>query len=356
VLWIVYLLIRRLLELVRLVCRRPIDNEVELLALRHEIAVLRRQVPRPRLEERDRLLLAALSWVVERARWQSFLVRPSTLLRWHRERVRRHWTYPRRGPGRPPLPAETQELIIRLATENPSWGVLRVRGELLKLGVAVSASAIRRLVRASGLGPAPRRSDRTWAAFIRAQAKSILAMDFFTVDTVFLHRLYVLFVIEVGSRQLRVLGVTEHPNQAWVLQQAPNLVMAVEDPDQPVRFVVRDRDAKFSSAMDAVFQTQGVEILRCPIRSPRANAFAERVVRTLRTECLDHLLIIGRRHLETVLRTYVAHYHAERPHRGLYLRVPDSDHPTPATHHHNRTVRRRDVLGGLIHEYHLSAA
>jgi putative transposase len=176
------------------------------------------------------------------------------------------------------------------------------------------------------------------------------------VDTVFLHRLYVLFVIEVGSRRLRVLGVTEHPNEGWAVQQARNLMMDSDDRDQRVGFVVHDRDAKFTSAMDAVFEAEGVEILRCPIRSPRANAFAERLVRTLRTECLDHLLIISRRHLDTVLRTYVAHYNAERPHRGLDLRAPDSDHPTPATHHLNRTVRRPDVLGGLIHEYHPSAA
>jgi transposase InsO family protein len=181
-------------------------------------------------------------------------------------------------------------------------------------------------------------------------------MDFFTVDTVFLHRLDVVFIIEVGSRRLPVLGVTQHTNGGWAVQHAPNLMMAIEHRDQPVRFVVGDRDAKFTSALDAVFESEGVEILRSPIRSPRANAFAERVVRTLRTECLDHLRVIGRRHLATVLRIYVAHYNAERPHRGLELRSPESGHPSPAAHHSNRTVGRRDVLGGLIHEYHLSAA
>jgi putative transposase len=222
--------------------------------------------------------------------------------------------------------------------------------------VKVSATAIRTLIRSKGLGPAPRRSDDRWITFLRAQAKGILATAFFSVDTVSLKRLFVLFVIEVDSRRLHLCGVTESPKEPWVAQQARNLTMTMAERGQSFRFLVRDRDTKFTSSVDAVFEAEGIEILRCPPRLPRANAFSERVVRTLRSDVLDHLLIIGRRHLERVVRGYVAHYNAERPHRGLDLRAPDGTLSETTSHRMPGSVRRRDVLGGLIHEYHLEAA
>ncbi len=276
---------------------------------------------------------------------------PRTLLRWHRELVRRKWTYRRRGPGRPSLAPESVELIVRIAKENPRWGYLRIRGELLKLGVRVSATAIRTILRRNGLGPAPRRTGPSWTEFLRSQAHAILAFDFFTVETAWLRTLYVLVVIELGSRRVQILGVTSNPHSAWVTQQARNLALGERLHD--IRFVVRDRDAKFSGPFDEVCRSEDVRVIRTLIQASKANAFAERWVRTVRRECLDNLLILGRRHLERVLREYVRHYNQNRPHRGLALAVPE---PSLVEAVGNGVVRRHDRLAGLIHEYYREAA
>jgi transposase InsO family protein len=245
------------------------------------------------------------------------------------------------------------DLIVRLGRENPRWGYQRIRGELLKLGIRISATTIRTIMLRHGMNPAPRRAGPTWTQFLRSQAAGILATDFFTVETIGLKTLYVLFFIELSTRRVRPAGVTAHPDSAWVTQQARNL--AIEERLSGVRFLVRDRDAKFSGPFDVVLRAEGVRVIRTPIRSPRANAFAERFVRTVRRECLDHLLIYGRRHLERVLQAYVAHYDEERPHRGLRLAVP-AGYRAPQVRGTTRTmVERRDVLGGLIHEYHRAA-
>jgi putative transposase len=206
----VYLALRRVFDLVLLCFRSAQAKEIEILVLRHELAVLRRQHPRPRLQPTDRALLAALSRLLPRARWSVFLARPETLLRWHRRMVARRWTYPTTSNGRPAISDEAQQLVVRLARENPRWGYQRIHGELLRLGYRVSASSIRRILRAHGLDPAPRRAATSWRAFLRQQAAGILACDFFTVDTVFLQRVYVLFVIELGSRRVHLAGVTAH--------------------------------------------------------------------------------------------------------------------------------------------------
>jgi transposase InsO family protein len=259
-----------------------------------------------------------------RGLWSSFVIRPETLLRWHRELVRRKWTYKRRNhPGRPPIEPEVWDLIVRLGRENPRWGYQRIRGELLKLGIRVSATTVRSTLLRHGLHPAPRRIGPTWIQFLRSQAAGILACDFFTVETIRLKTIFVFFFIELQSRRAHVVGVTGHPDSAWVTQQARNL--AIDERLGDVRFLVRDRDAKFSGPFDEVLRTEGVRVIRTPIRAPRANAFAERFVRTVRRECLDHVLIHGPRHLNRVLRSYVAHYVKERPHRGLSLAVPASD-------------------------------
>jgi len=297
------------------------------------------------------MLLAAASRVLSRDRWMTFVVTPRTLLRWHRELGRRKWTYRRRGPGRPPIDPETVELILRMARENPRWGYPRIRGELLKLGVRVSATAIRTILRRHGLGPAPRRSGPSWSEFLRSQAHGILAFDFFTVETAWLRTLYVLFAIELGSRRVHVLGATATPDSAWVTQQARNLVVGEQLPD--IRFLIRDRDTKFSGPFDEVFRTEDVRIIKTPIRAPRANAFAERWVRTARGECLDHILVLGRRHLGWVLREFVVHYNGSRPHRGLELNVPEWSTVQANT---VGTVSRHDRLGGVIHEYYREAA
>jgi len=299
-----------------LLARGDAAKDLELLVLRHQLTVLHRQVPRPRLQPADRALLAAVSRMLPRTRWSCFFVQPETLLRWHRRLVAGAWTYPHRHTGRPPLDLKVQQLIVRLATENPRWGYQRIQGELLHLGVRVSATAIRTTLRRHGLDPAPRRTTTTWRTFLRQQAAGVLACDFLTVDTVWLRRLYVLFFIELATRRVHLADVTANPNGAWVTQQARNLLLVLGEQGRRVRFLVRDRDAKFSRGFDDVFRSENAEVLVTPVQAPNANAHAERLIRTVRAECLDWLLIVGRGHLEQVLRVYAEHYNAHRPHRA----------------------------------------
>jgi putative transposase len=311
-------------------------------------------VKRPIYRASDKAFLAAASRVLRREAWSAFVVRPETLLRWHRQLVRRKWTRPHRPPGRPSLHPEVRELILRLARENPRWGYQRIRGELLKLGVRVSATTIATLLRRRGLGPAPRRGP-TWGEFLRSQAAGILACDFLTVETIRLKTLYVLVWIELGTRRVHLGGATSNPDSAWVTQQARNLTMALQEEERSPRFLIHDRDTKFSGPFDEVFRSEGLRVVLTPIRAPNANAFCERWVGTVRAECLDWTLILGRRHLERVLRTYIAHYNEARPHRGLALQTPIGS-PSPAVGDPwAGDVRRRDVLGGLLHEYSLAA-
>jgi len=343
-----------LLRLVGALARHGSVSQLQLenAVLRHQVKVLRRTVRRPELRDRDRAFLAAASRALSRDRWASFMITPQTLLRWHREFVKRKWTYRRRGPGRPPLDPDTTDLIIRLGRENPRWGCVRIQGELRKLGIRVGASTVRRILRRAGLGPAPRRTGPTWSEFLRAQSRGALACDFFTVETVLLNTLYVLFFIELSTRRVHVAGTTSRPDSAWVTQQARNLSITGRLEDKHV--LLRDRDAKFSGPFDEVFRTEGLSVVKTPVRAPRANGIAERWVGTARRECLDHILIFGRRHLQGVLGAYAEHYNRARPHRSLELRPPDSGSNSEVVS--KTTVRRRDVLGGLIHEYHRSAA
>jgi putative transposase len=277
-------------------------------------------------------------------------VRPETLLRWHRDLVRRHWAYPHR-PGRPAVAAELRALVVRLARENPTWGYRRIHGELCRLGYndRVGASTVWTILQGAGVDPVPKRSALTWRQFLRAQAKGVLAVDFFTVETVLLKQLYVLFVIEVASRRVHLLGVTAHPVGEWVTQQARNLLMVLEDRVGQFRFLVRDRDTKFTAAFDAVFAAEGISVLRTPARAPQANAYAERWVGTVRRELLDRMLIFGGRQLRSVLAEYVEHYNDHRPHRALGQAPPLGPAKPPVIL--AGMVVRRDRLGGLIHEY-----
>jgi putative transposase len=357
VIWLfVYLALRRSLELVLLCCRSAEAKEAEILVLCHELAVLRRQHPRPRLQPSDRALLATLSRLLPRARWSVFLVQPQTLLRWHRRMVARRWTYVAAHKGRPPLPDDIQQLIVRLAHENPRWGYQRIHGEILRLGSRVSANSIRRVLRAHGLDPAPRRAPTTWRSFLRQQAAGILACDFFTVDTVFLRRVYVLFFIELTSRRVHLAGVTDHPTGLWVAQQARNMVVGFGYQVAAWKFLIRDRDAKFTRTFDDVWRSTGTGIILTPVQAPNANAVADRWVGTVRRECLDQLLIVGREQLVRVLRTYVEHYNRRRPHRSLAHATPVPSERAEARSAPNLgRLRRRDVLGGLIHEYEYAA-
>ena len=239
----------------------------------------------------------------------------------------------------------------------PAGAICGSLGECRNLGVRVSATSVRRILRRHGLGPAPRRTGPTWAQFLRAQARGLLATDFLTVETVGLTRLYVRLVVEVQQRYVHVLGITAHPTGAWVVQQARNLLMGLEEHGHRLRYLIRDRDAKFTGAFDAVFGTAGVEVVKIAPRSPRANAYAERWVRTVRAECRDWTLVWNRRQLYRVLSEYLRHYNTIRPHRSLGLQPPQPASRLTLVEPGSAAsrVQRVDVLGGLIHEYRRAA-
>jgi putative transposase len=334
--------------------RSTASKDIELLVLRHEVAVLRRTKPTPRLDWADRAILAALTRLLPRTVRMHRLVTPGTVLRWHRRMVTRKWTYPNRT-GRPPVSAEITALIGRLAAENRSWGYMRIQGELLKLGHRVSASTIRRVLKALKVPPAPKRhTDTTWRQFLHTQASAMLAVDFFHVDCALtLERLYCLFVIEVGSRYVHILGITANPDGPWTTQQIRNLMMDLGDRAADFRFLVRDRAGQFTASFDAVLTSAGIDAVKIPPRSPRANAYAERFVLTSRTEVTDRMLIFGERHLRRVLAEYARHHNGRRPHRGRQLRPPRPDHPIADVSRDR--IKCRLVLGGLISEYERAA-
>ena len=351
---LLYLIFVRLCGWLVLLGRSSASKDAEVLVLRHEVAVLRRTHPRPRLDWADRAVLAALIRLLPARLRAHRLVTPGTILRWHRRLVTRKWSYPDRI-GRPPVSAEIAALIERLAIENPSWGYKRIQGELLKLGHRVSASTIRRVLRALKIPPAPKRhTDTTWRQFLHTQAATMLATDFFHVDCVVtLQRLYCLFVMEVGSRYVHILGVTANPDGPWTVQQIRNLLMDLGDRAADFQFLVRDRAGQFTASFDAILAGAGIQVVKIPPRSPRANAYAERFVLTARTEVTDRMLIFGERHLRAILAQYEAHYNGRRPHRGRQLRPPQPDQP-PADLTKER-IKRRPVLGGLINEYERAA-
>jgi putative transposase len=359
-----YLGVTNVFALLRLLPRSDQAKDTEILMLRHQIAVLQRQLGDQRIQFQpaDRALLAALLHPLPRPLRQRLrlLVRPDTILRWHRDLIgRRHAAISRpRRRGRPRTPRSIRALALRLARENSTWGYRRIHGELLTLGIKVAASTVWEILHEASIGPAPERTATTWADFLRTQAHALLSADFIETVTMTGARLYILAIIEHATRRIRILGATAHPTAAWVAQAARNLAMDLHDAGSAARYLIRDRDGKYPALFDTILADSGITIVRSGVHVPRMNAIMERWVRTCRRELLDRTLIWNQRHLLHALREYETFYNAHRPHQGIANARPLRALPTPipepgaATRLH---VRRRDRLGGILHEYQHAA-
>jgi putative transposase len=356
---VVYLLVRCLLDCLTVLARGRMSKDAELLVLRHENAVLRRQAGRVRYRPADRLWLAALSRLISRRRWgEVFPVTPATLLTWHRRLVARKQDYAsRRRPGRPSTTAAIRKLVIRIATENPTWGHRRVQGELVRLGHPIASSTVWQILHDAGIDPAPRRAGPTWRQFLAAQARGIIAVDFMHVDTVLLRRFYALIVIEHGTRRAHLAGITAHPDGPWTTQAARNLLMDLGQRAASVKFLIRDRAGQFTSSFDAVFTAAGIKIVASPPQAPRACAICERMIGTLRRELLDRMLIASEHHLRYVLTEYLRHYNTARPHRALSQLTPAQAGTCPPepVNLADHCIHRKQILAGLTNEYYDAA-
>ncbi|MDN3058385.1 integrase core domain-containing protein [Streptomyces sp. SRF1] len=359
---LLYLTLTNVFALLRLLPMSDTDKNVEILTLRHQLAVLQSQVAKPRLTPPDRIFLAALLHRLPRTtlRRLHLIVSPDTVLRWHRDLLhRRHANASRRKrPGRPPTHRSIQTLILRMVRENPSWGYRRIHGELATLGIKVAPSTVWEILQHNGIDPAPQRDRQTWTTFLRGQAHAILAADFFETRTLTGARLYVFAAIEHATRRIRVLGATAHPTAAWTTQLARNLAMDLHGAGATVKYLIRDRDRRYTDAFDAVLEDEGVAIIKTGIRVPRMNAVMERWIRSCRTELLDRTLIWNQAHLLHALREYETFYNQHRPHRTLRAAAPLRPLPRPLTNPEqlNRLdIRRKDQLGGTLHTYEHAA-
>jgi putative transposase len=358
---LVFLIVSRAVSVLGLSRRESWWKDAEILMLRHQLAVAQRERPEvsSRLTWPDRAWLALLAGTLpaERLSAMRLIVTPGTILRWHRDIVRRRWaSVSRRGrPGRPATHRKVRSVALRLARENESWGYRRIHGELAGLGMTVAPSTVWQILKSAGIDPAPRRNGPGWPEFLRSQAQGILALDFFTADLLNGAKVYVLAAIEHGTRRIRILGATEHPVQPWAVQQARNLLMDLEDAGTRVKFVLHDRDASFTTMFDAVFEAAGARVIRSAVQAPRMNSVMERWIGSCRRELLDRTLVWNQRHLMTVLREYEDFYNTHRPHRALKQAAPLRPLPDGITSLDQFRVQRRDRAGGVIHEYRLVA-
>lgn len=339
------------------------EKDLEILLLRQQLDMLERKLDKPVRPTRIEKLTLAVVFARVKAttrhpttqlRKIMRLFQPETVLKWHRDLVRRKWTYRReKQGGRPRTSAEIEAFIVRFVRENADWGYGKIQGELRKLGHAISEQTIANILERYGIPPVPQRGTSTsWRHLMQHYKAQILACDFFTVDTLFLQTVYVLFFIELHTRRVYLADCTTHPKAAWVTQQARQMVWQLEDRQPSIHFLIHDRDTKFVAAFDTVFQSTHVHIIRTPFRAPNAHAFAERWVRTVRHECLNKLFILNQAHLCQVLKEYVAYYNSSRPHQGLGQQTPIPG-PTPLQ---VGTVYDHPVLGGIIHDYYRAAS
>lgn len=358
----IYLVVHLLWDSLRFSRLAPDDKTLELLLLRQQLLMVRRHQKRgPTITRTEKLLLLTLIEqlrpIVElpKAQLEQLILvfKPDTLLHWHRELVKRKWIFKRQSKrvGRPPIEPQLVELVLQLAREN-RWGDDRITGELKKLGYRISHETVRQILRRHGIPRVPQRqSASTWRTFLKHYKDTLLACDFFTVETIRLQTLYVFFFIEVGTRRVHLAGITAHPTQAWVAQQARQIIWNLQTQQATFTHVIRDNDGKYGAVFDAVFASEGIETVHTPIRAPRANAYAERWVRSVREECLDQLIILNAAHLRYVLHEYEGYFNMARPHQGIGQKIPDPP-PQDST---SGTVRRRDLLGGVLHDYYRAA-
>ncbi|MEV1005595.1 integrase core domain-containing protein [Nonomuraea sp. NPDC050202] len=343
------MIVLRVFGWIALLARSQASKDAEILVLRHQLAVLCRQVAVPRPSWADRAIISALARLLPRRRRCHLFVTPRMLLRWHADLVKRRWTYLRHGRGRPPIRPTIRALVLRLAAENPDWGSRRIARQIAGLGRKASPATVWAILKKAGVDPAPRRSGPTWAQFLKAQASGILACDFFSVETVMLARLYCFAVVEHATRRVHVLGVTARPTAGRVAQQARNLMLDLGDRISDFRFLIRDRDSKYTALFDEVFRSEGIRVVLTAPQAPRMNAVMGRWVGTVRRELLDRILIMNERHLRKVLAEYETHFNRHRPQRALKQASPLRALPDPVDA--DIAVSRRDRLGGLLHEY-----
>jgi hypothetical protein len=357
---IITLIFSTFLDIITIGRQSNLEKDLEILVLRQQISILQRKLNSPIRPSRvEKLTLSFLTVKLKKLTNQTanqlksviHIFQPETILRWHRELVRKKWTYPSKNKGgRPSISKELECLILQLVQENPRWGYGKIQGELIKLSFQISQSTIRNILDRNGIQPASVRNGSIgWRKLMDHYKDQILACDFFTIETIWLQTLYVLFFIELGSRQVRIAGISPNPNEIWITQQARQLIWELQENDRPSRFLIHDNDRKFSKAFNAVFESEGIHVIHTPFQAPNANAYAERWVRTVREECLDHILILNTNHLNRVLIEFSDYYNSSRPHQGI-----DQQLPVPHQTQSIGMIHRRKVLGGIINDYYRS--
>jgi putative transposase len=321
----------------------------ENMFLRQQLGVLERQVIRPKLTQHDRRVLVLLASRIQGWREALVVVKPDTVLRWHREGFRLYWRRRSRGKkGRPATSPEVIAIIADMATQNRTWRVERIKGELLKLGIVVHADTVKKYMRRARQGLPPGNQGQTWATFIKNHAGEMWACDFLQTYDLFFRVVFVYFIIELGSRRIVQYGVTRSPSDFWVAQQVREATPFEAGP----RFVIRDNDGKYGQCFSRVAKDRGIEVLRTPVRAPKANAMCERFIGSVRRECLDHMLILNERHLHWIIGEYVEYFNCARPHQGIGQRIPDPRKGDKSrVGESSGRILSRPVLGGLYHDY-----